>query len=287
MLIDWFTTAAQVLNFLVLVILLKWLLYDRIIKAMDQREADIAQRFEQAEEEKKKAAAQRNDLQEERKELEESRDREMADARKRAQEEKERLMEEAREEVDENSRAWRSSLEREKADLAQQLARTAAGQVLQVSRRAVAGLSGQDQLKSAVDVFLAKLAALDEDIRRRAAETLGHGPVTIASAQEMANEDRGRLTRAVHENLAQGTEVEYEVDPDLVLGLELSAPGLRLSWNAKDYIQSIETLVMEALESQLNHGRQNAAGGKDADDSRGLDDGKRNQSQEQAEQDGA
>jgi F-type H+-transporting ATPase subunit b len=37
-LIDWFTVVAQIVNFLILVALLKHFLYDRIIRAMDKRE---------------------------------------------------------------------------------------------------------------------------------------------------------------------------------------------------------------------------------------------------------
>jgi F-type H+-transporting ATPase subunit b len=36
--IDWFTLVAQIANFLILVALLKHFLYNRIIKAMDERE---------------------------------------------------------------------------------------------------------------------------------------------------------------------------------------------------------------------------------------------------------
>ena len=37
MLIDWFTVGAQIVNFLVLVGLLKYFLYEPILKAMDKR----------------------------------------------------------------------------------------------------------------------------------------------------------------------------------------------------------------------------------------------------------
>ncbi len=37
MLIDWFTIIAQIINFLVLVALLKYFLYGRILQAMDRR----------------------------------------------------------------------------------------------------------------------------------------------------------------------------------------------------------------------------------------------------------
>ena len=55
MLIDWFTVAAQIINFLILVALLKHFLYGRIINAMDQREARITSRLEEAERKKSEA----------------------------------------------------------------------------------------------------------------------------------------------------------------------------------------------------------------------------------------
>ena len=48
MLIDWFTVCAQIVNFLVLVALLKHFLYGPILRAMDAREQTIAGRLAEA-----------------------------------------------------------------------------------------------------------------------------------------------------------------------------------------------------------------------------------------------
>ena len=53
--IDWFVLFCQIFNFLLLVYLLKRVLYGRIIKAMDDREAKIVARFAEAEDLKVKA----------------------------------------------------------------------------------------------------------------------------------------------------------------------------------------------------------------------------------------
>ena len=57
MLIDWFTVAAQALNFLVLVWLMKRFLYKPILHAIDEREKRIA--AEMANADKKKAEAEK------------------------------------------------------------------------------------------------------------------------------------------------------------------------------------------------------------------------------------
>ena len=53
--IDWFVFFAQIVNFLILLFLLKKFLYGRIINAMDAREAKIAAIFAEAEECRQKA----------------------------------------------------------------------------------------------------------------------------------------------------------------------------------------------------------------------------------------
>ena len=60
--IDWFVFLAQIFNFLLLMYLLKRFLFGRIIKAMDDREAKIAARFQEAEELKLKASEEADAL---------------------------------------------------------------------------------------------------------------------------------------------------------------------------------------------------------------------------------
>jgi F-type H+-transporting ATPase subunit b len=58
-LIDWFTVAAQIVNFLILMALLKYFLYDRVVKAMDEREEKIHSRLQQAESLRQEAERER------------------------------------------------------------------------------------------------------------------------------------------------------------------------------------------------------------------------------------
>ena len=55
MLIDWFTVFAQIINFLILIFLLKRFLYGPITRAMEERKKKIATAIEQADSAKKKA----------------------------------------------------------------------------------------------------------------------------------------------------------------------------------------------------------------------------------------
>ena len=58
MLIDWFTVIAQIINFLILVFLLKRFLFDKITGAMDEREKKISSTLDDANSAKRLAAGE-------------------------------------------------------------------------------------------------------------------------------------------------------------------------------------------------------------------------------------
>ena len=63
MLIDWFTVGAQVLNFLILVWLMKRFLYKPILNAIDVREKRIAAELADADMKKAEAQKERDEFQ--------------------------------------------------------------------------------------------------------------------------------------------------------------------------------------------------------------------------------
>ena len=100
MLIDWFTVGAQVLNFLILVWLLKHFLYKPILNAIDAREKRIAAELADAEAKKAEAQKQRDDFQSKNKASTSSVAPCSARPRTRPKRERERLLDEARKEAD-------------------------------------------------------------------------------------------------------------------------------------------------------------------------------------------
>ena len=96
MLIDWFTVGAQVLNFLILVWLLKHFLYKPILNAIDAREKRIAAELADADAKKTEAQKERDDFQNKNKVFDEQRSALLSKAADEAKVERERLLDEAR-----------------------------------------------------------------------------------------------------------------------------------------------------------------------------------------------
>ena len=110
MLIDVFTVIAQIVNFLILVYLLKRFLFHRIIQIMDEREGQITGRMKEAETAKDESRKELEEQQRIRKELEQKWDEMLAQAKKDARQKREAMVKEARAKGEEEEKHWREAM---------------------------------------------------------------------------------------------------------------------------------------------------------------------------------
>jgi F-type H+-transporting ATPase subunit b len=243
--IDWITISAQIVNFLILVWLLKHFLYQPVIRAMDRREQRIARRLIEAQEREDKAEASAQQYREKSEELEHSRGEVLANAEQEAERQKRQWLEEAREEVAGTRTDWQRQADREKEEFLAGLRRRSAQAVQAIAGRALADLADADLEQRIVHKFIEQLHALDEETRRALADT--DEPVRILSAFALESATRAALTRAIHETLAEGVDVEYAESPELLCGIELTRGGRRLGWNMKAYLDDLADRAEEAF----------------------------------------
>ena len=85
MLIDWPTVAFQIINFLILVALLKRFLYGRIVQAMETRETHIAAEWAAANEQREASERTRQELDAQTRALEEEKSEILREARHEAE----------------------------------------------------------------------------------------------------------------------------------------------------------------------------------------------------------
>ena len=261
MLIDWFTVAAQIVNFLILVFLLKHFLYDRILQAMDRREERIQNRLDEAQTKKQEAEQEAESHRRERKDLETKRSHVLAEAREAAEEERKRLVREARDQVAAMRREWQKSLEREKDAFTRELRRQASREVYAVCRKALRDLADAEVEEQMVQVLLEHLAGLEDEeksLLAREAQEAGN-PVSVRSGFDMPPGLKQKLTREIHEHLGGDIEVVYETEPEQGPGIELRMNGRKLSWGFEDYLDELEAHAREALEREAGKEDREAA----------------------------
>ncbi len=253
MLIDWFTVFAQIVNFLILVYLLKRFLYGPIVAAMQRREEKIASRLKEADWKRTMAEEEARTYRKKARELEEKRDQFLAEARYEAEEERKKLTQEVRNEVSEQRGRWREAVLHEQEAFLKDLKVRTGSHIFDIARRALTDLAAEELEKAMIEAFLKKLPDLDADKIKRISEVIrksGRG-ITVRSAYEIPKNERQRITKAVHDRFGKSDEVQYESCSDLLCGIELAADGFLVGWNLDSYLQSLEEEMRGVLEEEL------------------------------------
>ena len=246
--IDWFTFFAQIVNFLVLVALLKRFLYRPITAAMARREELIAARLAEAGEREEDADRRSAQYEQRLKELDENRAQHLRAAEQAATDERHRMFESARNELEDARRQWRAELELEKSRFLTEIKRRTAGQVCAISRKALADLADAELERQVIRVFLRRLETLEADKLEALRAACPEGSrVTLCTSFEFPDELRDPARATLARTLTAEVEVGFARTEDWLCGVELEIPGERIVWTLDSYLEGFEERLDLAL----------------------------------------
>lgn len=265
MIIDWFTVAAQVVNFLVLVWLLRRFLYKPILNAIDAREKRIAMQQANADDKMVEARKEREEFQQKNEELEQQRDELMDKAKAEAQDERRRLLDEARKAAEELYAKRQEVLKSEAENLNRELSRRIRHEVFAIARKTLRDLAGASLEERLSEVLTRRLRDLDGKEKEALAAALQSAsePARVRSAFELQPEQRKSIQSALNETFSLEVPVHFETEPELVSGIELVTNGHKVAWSIADYLSSLETAVAEIINENETPGPEN--GGEKAE----------------------
>ncbi|HSH27026.1 MAG TPA: hypothetical protein VK972_04540 [Wenzhouxiangella sp.] len=243
--IDWITVSAQIVNFLVLVFLLHRFLYDPVTRAMQKREAGIAERLGEAGQREAEAERQAQSYQREKDRLAEERQSMLDAYRQQADEEKERLLEQARAEALQVRHNWHVQVRKERRTFLHGLQTQIASAVTDIAARALADLADVQLEERVVATFLERLEAMDETALEGMVRS--DGKVLITTAHSLAIGQREQIERALRQRFDREVEFDYAQSDDLVFGIRVGSSGYALDWNLPDYMDQISERVSDAV----------------------------------------
>ena len=251
--IDWFVFFAQIVNFLILVFLLKHFLYGRIIKAMDEREAKIVSRFDEAERLKEEAQEASAACEKKNQSLTDRAQEILNKARDEAEESRAELTRNARKEVDQVQMRWYEALENEKTTFLENLSQRSGTYVYDTIRRILLDLADVELEQKIVDVFIRLISQADKEmlsVLKQSAITAGAG-ITIRSAFELSADQRSTIQEALRPYLSEDLEITYEITSKAVAGIDMMVHGHKISWSINDYISSLEKSFSRILREEI------------------------------------
>ncbi len=252
MLIDWFTVAAQALNFLILVWLMKRFLYKPIIHAIDEREKQVATELANADKKKAEAQKEHDEFQHKNEEFDQQRAALLSKATDEAQAERERLLDEARKAADALSARRQETLRNDAHNLNQAISRRTQREVFAIARKALTDLATTSLEERLGEVFTRRLREMDGDAKAGLAQALktASEPALVRSAFELPAEQRAVIQNALNETFSAEIHIRFETAPDLISGIELTTNGQKVAWSIADYLVSLEKGVDELLKEK-------------------------------------
>jgi len=252
MLIDWFTVGAQVLNFLILVWLMKRFLYKPILNAIDVREKRIAAELADADMKKAEAQKERDEFQHKNEEFDQHRAALLTKATDEAKAERQRLLDEARKAADALSAKRQETLKNEANNLNLAISRRTQQEVFAITRKVLTDLATASLEERMGEVFNRRMRTMNGQAKAGLAEALktASEPALVRSAFDLPAEQRAAIQNALNETFSADVHVRFETASDLVSGIELTTNGQKVAWSITDYLASLEKGVAELLKEQ-------------------------------------
>lgn len=240
--IDWFTVIAQVVNFLVLVWLLRRFLYKPVLDAIDQREVRIGQQLADARTKQEAASKLLTVYEQKNAEIDTERDQRMGQIQATVDAERTRLFEKVKKDSDLLRSKLATDLKEEEDQINAEIRHRVQASVMDIAGKALSDLGSARLDEQIIHVFVQRLGALEDRQRQsfRDAFAGGHELLSVKSVFEIDAGLRSELEQAVMAASGEQFRFEYSVDPALLGGIELSVNDFKLGWNMQDYLNSLE-----------------------------------------------
>lgn len=251
--INWFTVIAQIVNFIVLVWLLKRFLYKPILKAIDEREKKIAAQINDAEAKDALAKKEQAEFSKKNESFEKEKKTLMDKAIAETNEERQKLVESARNEAAELRSKLEKSLTEMQENLKHDIAQKTQQEVFAIARKTLADLASLSLEEQSTTIFIKRIKELKKEEKAAFLEAFKttSDAILVKSAFDFPKKQQTAIKNAVNEILGTPTSFQFKTAPEIISGIELTSNGYKLSWSISAYLNSLQKEVSATLNDKV------------------------------------
>ena len=242
MLIDWFTVLAQIVNFLILIFLLKRFLYGPVTKAMEKRRKKIATAIEAADNAEKKAKQHSEDLAREKQNFLDAKEQKLTEVRKEIRKKQDKSLKKARLEVENLRQTWMDQFSEDKAAFLHKLKAEITSQVMSIGEKVLRDLANEKLERQIITVFLKKISK--DDFFQ--SQTIS-GKLLIQSGFKLDNEQSEFIRKQLSEYFQGAQTIQFQVIDEIGIGIRIKAGDRKVEWNLANYLDGLEKEIFSNL----------------------------------------
>ena len=251
--INWFTVIAQVINFLILVWLLRRFLYKPVLKAIDERENKIASQLKDARAKETEAKKEQEEFQKKNEEFDQKKKGLMDKAVAETKVEREKLLEAARDEAAGLRSKLDKVLKETQENLNRDIAQKTQEEVFAIARKTLADLASLSLEEQSANIFIKRLNELTTVEKKQFIQAFktASDPILIRSAFDLPAKQQTEIKNSVNEILETKSNFQFKTAPELISGIELAANGFKLAWSISEYLNSLQNRIAETMKEEL------------------------------------
>jgi len=255
MIIDWFTVIAQVINFLILVWLLRRFLYKPVLKAIAEREKKITAQIREAEVQKKEAQKEKEDFQQRNNEFQQQRKTMFSDAEEEAETERNKLLNDARKEYENLRDSLQQTIKNEERRLMLEISRRAQDEVFAITRKLLADLADTSLEEKIAQSFISRMQKLSDEEKKKfhtLVASVADPTVFIQSGFALSSQQQADIGNLVKKFTPVNVKLDFQTAPNKIKGIELITNGYKISWSIDEYLTTIERNISEFIDGKSN-----------------------------------
>ena len=245
--INWFTVIAQVINFLILVWLLKRFLYKPVLNAIDEREKKITCQLKDADDKKAAAIKEQDDFNKKNADFDQQKKVLMDKAVADTNAQRDKLLQNATDEANtlrtNLEKAIKESLQNDELANADKTQK----QVFAITKKLLQEMASSSLEDQSVNTFNKRLSSLNDDEKKKFVDAFKSNANTILvrSAFDLSASQQTSISNVVNDVLATKSELQFKTAPELISGIELTTNGYKLAWSFSDYLNAMQNNVDE------------------------------------------
>lgn len=242
MLLDWFTVAAQIVNFLILALLLRRFLFKPVTKAIADRKQKIATELSNAAAIREEAQQIKNRYEAKFQALEKERNQLLDEARQEAEKERQLMFTQVKKETEELRSKLMRSFNEEQLSIQNQIATRAQREVFALAKKTMGDLASQELENYLIDQFLRHLDRPEPIERQQLKKALDdENSIVVRTAFSLDPSQQKSITKALRELIKiDKITPEFEIKPELICGIEVQINHYKMVWHVAGYLREID-----------------------------------------------
>ncbi len=259
MMINWSTVLFQIINFIILVFLLRKFLYGPIVTVMNQREEEILNREATAQQKAQEATESIEDYKHRIQIFENEKADRLKQMKQEVKQQKHELVSSSKEEISQLQKQWQEDVARQANTYMEQLKEQLGKHACTLAQKTLHDLADAKLESVVFDVFIKRLHDLQSKEYSSLIQAIKQdNHVRLVSNFEVSTAQKQIIETTLNQIASEPVTFTYSQDNQIGCGYVLEFQGYRIAWNTKHYLSEIEKDILVKL-PELNKGVLNEA----------------------------